>query len=329
MNRINIVYLFLIALTTIAISATYLNFKRDYTAITAKPGPIRRGESFSVSVPHSAYERPILSYVRGATLEWFTSESNSSVYSFRADDEDAVIVISFSGLFRARKSLSLEFEEFIDSDSDGFPDKLVLDLEDAESFRAWFVNISAYQVIEFSSRWSSQERDCSGLIRFAAREALKRHDEQWFFDSDIDKELWYEKTGIDFRAIPDVKKYNYPDIPILKNRIFISNTGEFTYFADAYNLVRSSMIFKGRDLSVARPGDIIFFHHPSPSTFHSMIYTGDGLIYHTGPLSETDSGVLKLWRMEDYLRTMPYQWLPIHNNENYLGVYAFKFLPRQ
>ena len=329
MKRINIVYLFFVALTTIAISATYLNFKGDYTAITAVPSLVRRGESFSVSVPSSNYERPILSYVRGATLERFSSESNSSVFTFRADDEDAVIVISFSGLFRARKSLSLDFEEFIDSDSDGFPDKLVLDLEDAENFRAWFVNISAYQVIEFSKRWSDEERDCSGLIRFAAREALKNHKEEWFLETAIDYELWHEKTGIDLRAIPDVKKYNYPDIPILKGKIFLSNAGEFTYFADAYNLVRSSMIFKGRDLSVARPGDIIFFHHPSPSTFHSMIYTGDGLIYHTGPLSEKDSGVLKLWRMEDYLRTMPYQWLPIHNNENYLGVYAFKFLPRQ
>jgi uncharacterized protein YfaT (DUF1175 family) len=89
------------------------------------------------------------------------------------------------------------------------------------------------------------------------------------------------------------------------------------------------MVFKGRDLGAARPGDIIFFHHPSPSTFHSMIFTGDGLIYHTGPLSETDSGVLKLWSMDDYVRTMPYQWQPIYTNENYLGVYAFKFLPQK
>ena len=329
MKRISLVYFVLALLITTFLSATYLSFRGSYERIVVDRNGIRRGDAFTVKVPDSLFGRPSLTYVRGATLESLSADRGYTQYSFVADDSDAVVVISFQGLFKARKTVSLEFEDFIDINSDGFPDNLVLDLEDTENFRTWFVNISAYQVIEFSSRWSSQERDCSGLIRFAAREALKRHDEQWFLDSGIDKELWYEKTGIDLQAVPDVKKYNYPDIPILKNRIFISNTGEFTYFADAYNLIRSSMVFKGRDLSVARPGDILFFHHPSPSTFHSMIYTGDGLIYHTGPLSESDSGVLKLWRIDDYLRTMPYQWLPIYNNENYLGVYSFKFLPRK
>ncbi|HQC15340.1 DUF1175 domain-containing protein [Mesotoga prima] len=327
--RMNIAYLFLVILTTVVLSATFLNFKDDYSNIRVQTSDVRRGESFSISVPKSTYERSTLSYVRGATLESFYSDSDLVTYSFCADDKNAVIVVDFKGLFRASKTLSLEFNDFVDSNSDGFPDKLVLDHEDAENFRAWFVNIAAYQVIEYSNNWKSEERDCSGLIRFAAREALKTHDEEWFSETAVDYDLWREKTGIDLRKIPDVREYNYPDIPILRNRIFISNDGAFTYFADAYNLVRSSMVFKGRDLGAARPGDIIFFHHPSPSTFHSMIFTGDGLIYHTGPLSETDSGVLKLWSMDDYVRTMPYQWQPIYTNENYLGVYAFKFLPQK
>jgi len=28
------------------------------------------------------------------------------------------------------------------------------------------------------------------------------------------------------------------------------------------------------------------------------------------------------------MRMMPYQWLPINNNEYFLGVYSFKWLPR-
>ncbi len=91
-----------------------------------------------------------------------SADRGNTQYSIVADDSDAVVVISFQRLFKARKTVSLEFEDFIDINSDGFPDNLVLDLEDTENFRTWFVNISAYQVIEFSSRWSSQERIAAG-----------------------------------------------------------------------------------------------------------------------------------------------------------------------
>ena len=59
-----------------------------------------------------------------------------------------------------------------------------------------------------------------------------------------------------------------------------------------------------------------------------MIYVGDGLIYHTGPLSEDDPGAIKLWIMDDYMSMMPYQWLPVPGNTGFLGVYKFKFISR-
>jgi len=329
MKRTEIIYLFLLFSVTVAISSGFLVLKGDFGAIVVTgKAAIRRGESFSLEVPVSGLERPVLAYSRGASLLDFQTAEGTISYLFIADDPDAVIVVEYNGLFKARKTVSLDFEDFVDENFDDFPDMLVLDSNDAWCFRAWFVNIAAYQAIQFSGRWSNQERDCSGLIRFAAREALRVHDDNWFRETGIDTRLWFEKTGIDLTILPDVVKYNYPAIPIVGPKLFIDSNGQFTYFADAYNLVRSNMVYRGRDIASARPGDIIFFHHPSPSTFHSMIYTGDGLIYHTGPLSPGDSGSLKVWSLNDYMRMMPYQWLPINNNEYFLGVYSFKWLPR-
>jgi hypothetical protein len=328
MGRFQLVYLILLLLITIALSSSFALVKREFERIDVSGSSIRRGESFSVYLPLIPFLRPMLSYARGVHLLDFTTEESLAIYEFSANDRDAAIVFEYQGLFKTRKSMTFTFQDFVDDNLDGFPDILVLDHVDSLSFRAWFLNIAMYQILEMSDSWKDQERDCSGLIRFAAREAMRVHNESWYRDTGINYEAWYERTGIDLRTIPDLRKYNYPLIPITGPRIFRDEAGEFSYFADAYNLLRSNMVYVGRSLISARPGDIIFFHHPSPSTFHSMIFTGDGLIYHTGPLSSDNRGVLKLWDLETYSRVMPYQWLPIENNEYFLGVYRFKFLPQ-
>ena len=53
-----------------------------------------------------------------------------------------------------------------------------LDVQQSQVFRAWFVRIAQEQLTKGPSpRWYQQ--DCAGLVRFAANEALKVHDEKW------------------------------------------------------------------------------------------------------------------------------------------------------
>ncbi|MEI6157471.1 MAG: DUF1175 family protein, partial [Atribacterota bacterium] len=85
-----------------------------------------------------------------------------------------------------------------DSDHDGFPDVSELPTEsDRMVFRDLFVNIARSQIHQESELW--QDKDCAGLVRFAYREALKRHDESWFhsFQSVLDQSA-------------DITAYHYP-----------------------------------------------------------------------------------------------------------------------
>ena len=53
-----------------------------------------------------------------------------------------------------------------------------LDPAQSQVFRAWFVRIAQEQLSQGPSpRWYQQ--DCAGLVRFAANEALKVHDDKW------------------------------------------------------------------------------------------------------------------------------------------------------
>ena len=120
MKRTEILYLFLLFSVTVAVSSGFLVLKGDFSAIAVTEKAIRRGESFSLEVPVSGLERPVLAYSRGASLLDFQAGEGTVSYLFTADDPDAVIVVEYDGLFKARKVVSLDFEGFVDENSDGF-----------------------------------------------------------------------------------------------------------------------------------------------------------------------------------------------------------------
>lgn len=67
-----------------------------------------------------------------------------------------------------------------DWDEDGFPDLSELRSEESrQAFRQWFIQIALSQYLKETGSWNLQERDCSGLIRFSYKEALKNHDLSW------------------------------------------------------------------------------------------------------------------------------------------------------
>lgn len=128
-------------------------------------------------------------------------------------------------------------ENYADSDNDGYYDVNELKTEnDRNNFRKWFVNIALSQFYKESRLWNENEKDCAGLLRFAYREALKKHNDDW-----------HSKFGfLLIRNIDDVKKYNYPDIPIIGTNLFLVNDGirkYFSNFADSKNLINNVVFF--------------------------------------------------------------------------------------
>ena len=120
---------------------------------------------------------------------------------------------------------------------DGTPDFLRLnDPADQSTFRRWFTLIAEYQAIRPKPRFLPEITDCASLLRYAYREALKRHDESWF-----------DATGIRVAAPPgEIRAWSYPHTPLgaglfrVRPGAFVPadvSDGAFAQFADARTLV--------------------------------------------------------------------------------------------
>lgn len=275
------------------------------------------------------FERPLL----GGDTELqgpFGDEKAISIITRRRERRREILVFQSTSLpgrvcFSAgERKLYLTFYKISpDIDGDGFPDAAELDTEaDRNAFREWFVRIADSQFIKKSAGWSGEQRDCSGLIRFAYREALKKHDERW-----------QRAAGIVLdKNLPDVQKYNYPEVPVLGTRIFkrakgpASDLDGFGAFADTESLARYNCLPVTRRIAESRRGDLLFFQNKGNREFpfHAMIVAeNEGgrvtVIYHTGK--------------GDVLKRVPASYLgasrhfrPADENENFLGVYRFHIL---
>ena len=165
----------------------------------------------------------------------------------------------------------------LDSDNDGIPDAAELSTyADRDSFRRWFTLIAEMQFYRLSDQWNPEQRDCAGLVRFAWREALRRHDR-----------LWFQKMGPGYEAIaPDVRSSDSEGRP-LGEKLFRTDfgpyrtrmiaSGKLSEFADARTLKNFNTVFIGRDRRQAQPGDLLFFYQPWVQKFpyHVMIFLGD------------------------------------------------------
>ena len=225
----------------------------------------------------------------------------------------------------------------LDGDNDGIPDVAELQTyTDRENFRRWFTLIAEAQFYRLTPDWNADQRDCAGLVRFAWREALRKHDR-----------LWFQKMGPGYDAIAsDVGRYNLETSP-LGEKLFRINfgsykegdlsSGTFSEFADARSLKSFNTRFISREREQARSGDLLFFHQPWVQKFpyHVMIYLGDSklspeasidwVVYHTGA-SPTDDGTVKKVRLSVLDQHPNRRWRPIENNSNFLGFYRLKIL---
>ena len=228
-------------------------------------------------------------------------------------------------------------EAWADSDGDGIPDRAEMrSFEDRQNFSRWFAAIAEMQFYRISDEWNADQRDCAGLVRFAWREALRRHDR-----------LWFQKMGAEYEPIaPDVRAFSLETNP-LGSKLFRTDFGsfqesdlasaKFSEFADARTLKNFNCVFVSRDRRRAERGDLLFFHQPWVQKFpyHVMVFVGgpriasegaaDWVVYHTGS-SHRDEGAVKKVRLTVLDHHPDKRWRPVESNSNFLGFYRLKIL---
>jgi uncharacterized protein YfaT (DUF1175 family) len=213
---------------------------------------------------------------------------------------------------------------------DGTPDFLRLnDPADQAAFRRWFTLIAEYQAIRPKPELPKEITDCASLLRFSYREALERHDENWFLTS-----------GMEVDAPPgEIRAWTYPRTPLgtalfrVKPGTFVRDdvkNGAFAQFADARTLVERNAYLVSRDVRRALPGDLLFYRQFGQSSpWHSMIVTrvgpGAAVVYDTGE-DQGKPGELRRVALAELLDHPQPQWRPLPGNPNFLGVYRWNIL---
>ena len=227
-------------------------------------------------------------------------------------------------------STAVALTQWTDRFGDGTPDFLRLsDPSDQAAFRRWFTLIAEYQGVRAKSELPPEIIDCASLLRYAYREALKRHDENWFITS-----------GIEIAAPPgEIRAWTYPHSPLGAALFRVApgafrpqdlDHAAFAQFADAKTLVERNAFLVSRDARQALPGDLLFYRQfGQTSPWHSMIVDRVGsetiVIYNTGSDHGT-TGEMRRVALADLLSHPQPQWRPLAGNPNFLGVYRWNIL---
>lgn len=263
---------------------------------------------------------------------WARIEGSPPVLVYRAGVVPGLATVALSGKrFKPAAVTLTTLPDYADSAGDGTPDFLRLNsVGDRQAFRRWFVEIAAHQAAA-GARPPQEINDCAALLRYAYREAMRRHDAAW-------------TAAMGFgAAFPDIEKYQYPYTP-LGPRLFRIREGRFqpadlddgtfAEFADAKTLLAANLHFVGRDVLRALPGDLIFYRQlEQRSPFHSMIYLGREspapgeawVVYHTGP-DGSWPGEIRRVSLSSLLQHPDARWRPVRGNSNFLGVYRWNIL---
>lgn len=184
-----------------------------------------------------------------------------------------------------------------------------LDAVQSRHFRAWFTLIVAEQLRHGPNpRW--QHRDCAGLVRFAVDEALRPHDYRWRRDNAL----------ADRPLPPEVLLHGAP--PPWRGQ-WRQIGGTRGAFASAMAVVQENSRFVSRDISQARPGDLLFFDQGDDQ--HLMIWMGDYIAYHTGGARRDDDG-MRAVSVRQLFTWRDVRWQPRIDNPNFVGVFRLSFL---
>jgi hypothetical protein len=193
------------------------------------------------------------------------------------------------------------------------------DESDRDAFRSWFAFLADAQFY----RPTPDVADCAGLVRHAAREALKAHTPEWYRLAALPAAAPFP----DVRSRPAGGPGGWP--------LFRVARGRYAEFADAHTIVTRNARLIGRTLDAARPGDLLYFHQPSQAEpDHLMIYVGpsrfesgarDWVVYHTGPV-DGGPGEMRKTRLVDLERHPAARWRPLAHNPAFIGVFRLDWL---
>jgi hypothetical protein len=191
------------------------------------------------------------------------------------------------------------------------------DETDRAAFRGWFVLLAdaAYY------RPPPEVVDCAALVRYAMREALRPHTAEWLRLARLPvapalPEVSRRPVGVDGR------------LPLF--RVAADASAPMAEFADARTLVRWNTRLISRDVSDARPGDLLYYRQlEQRQPDHLMVVVGpsqldrsadDFLVYHTGPDAQGPGEIRKV-RMIDLLQHPAPRWRPVPSNRTFIGVF--------
>lgn len=196
------------------------------------------------------------------------------------------------------------------------------DESDRAAFRSWFALLADAQF----ERQTDDVNDCAGLVRHAAREALRAHTPEWV-----------RRSGLPFAPqFADVKsapRTNGNSLPIFQ--VTSGPPPTFAEFADAKTLIHLNSRPLGRDVRALRGGDLLYFHQPNQhDPDHLMVFIGDSpfesegddwVVYHTGPLDGGPGEVRKV-RLSTLMQHPSPRWRPLPGNPHFVGVYRLGIL---
>jgi uncharacterized protein len=203
---------------------------------------------------------------------------------------------------------------------------------DVAAFRRWFTFLAEAQYYNNDRSRPVEIVDCSSLLRYAYREALRKHDAVWARDAHLPL----------VPALPSVGQYSYPRTPTGPNLFRIRSDspssigmGQFASFADAKTLRNLNTFFVTRDIGHALPGDLLFFQtNAFPASFHSMIYLGPSqfqasndafVVYHTGPDGQS-TGEIRRRSVKELMSYPEPRWRPTLGNPVFSGVFRWDIL---
>jgi uncharacterized protein YfaT (DUF1175 family) len=180
-------------------------------------------------------------------------------------------------------------------------------------FRAWFTLIVDQQMRRGPTpRWT--QRDCAGLVRFAADNALRRHGTDWLRANGLnglaDAGRLPPEIGLDARQRSLAQRWVRAD-------------GTRGPYASAIALVQDNSRFVSRDINQALPVDLLFYDQGDDQ--HLMIWLDRYIAYHTGTTTPTDNG-LRAVSVAELMQWRDSRWRPLDGNPNFIGLFRLDFL---
>lgn len=199
-----------------------------------------------------------------------------------------------------------------------------LNQEQSRIFRAWFIRVVDEQLRQGPTpRW--HQKDCAGLVRFAANEALKVHDAAWLRANGMSNQYLPPESDLTEQQRQWAQQWQ-------------QGGGSTGPFVTAIKLIQFNSVQVGRDLRVAKPGDLLFFDQGDDQ--HLMIWTGRSIAYHTGATpapatitkdsktkagSTKDSGMRSV-SVQQLMNWKDTRWIPDASNPNFIGIFRLRFL---